>query len=176
MLKKPKPLNHNAIHEAGHVIAALCFRLTVTAVLIKPSLKYAARCEISPTQTVPIAVYGLKIAGSVAVDIQNEKTSRNDDNGFGEITDLESDAASVDCIIRYWKNLSMTDEAIGTLADKWRASVKQGLLEHWCTVEALAKKIAQLTLAAPSLSASEIGKIVRDTEPAFYEQVKEHLQ
>jgi hypothetical protein len=167
---------YNAIHEAGHVIAALCFRLSVCEVVIKSSNKYAARCEFNPTRTPPIAVYGMKIAGSLAVDIQNDRERRNDDNGFGDGTDLESDAATVERLARYWKGLGMSDVEIGEFDTQIRSSVSKGLLDRWGTLEAIAKEIAQLKTRSRSVvSASQIAEIVCATDPDFYEQVKTQL-
>ena len=42
--------DHNALHEGGHVVAALCCGLDVRAVLIKPTGKYTARCELVPSK------------------------------------------------------------------------------------------------------------------------------
>ncbi len=167
-------INHNAVHEAGHVIIALCFRLDVRGVLIKPSRKYAARCELYPTLTAPKAVYGMKIAGSIAVEIQNSNENRSDDNGFGKENNLESDASCIACLVSYWRNLGMAEDRILEFDTKMRESVKQGLLNHWDLVQKLAVEIAILK---PSilLNASRIGAIVSDTEPGFYDQVKANL-
>jgi len=167
---------YNAVHEAGHVIAALCFRLDVCGVLIKSSNKYAARREFDPTRTPPIAVYGMNIAGSLAVDIQNDREGRNDGNGFGDGTDLESDAVTIERLARYWKGLGMSDVEIEEFDTQIRSNVSGGLLDHWDTLEAIAKEIAQLRIPSSSVvSASQITDIVCGIDPDFYEQVKKHL-
>jgi hypothetical protein len=167
-------INHNAVHEAGHVIIALCFRLDVKEVLIKPSRKYTARCELYPTRTAPKAVYGMKIAGSIAVDIQNDNENRSDDNGFRKEDDRESDASCIVCLVSYWRNLGMAEDRILEFDTKMRAAVKRGLLDHWRLVDRLAVEIAKLTTSS-SLDAPRIGKIVSDIDPNFYEQVKTNL-
>jgi hypothetical protein len=174
--EKPAPyINHNAIHEAGHVIAALCFRLDVTAVLIKPTLKYAARCTFNPTRTIPMAVYGMKIAGSIAVEIQNERCGRTDDTGFGLETDPESDAATVSLLGDFWRHLGMTDEKVKNFDREMRLSVRKGLIDHWNTLEAIAREVARLTPSSAPLTASKLSDIIQRSEPAFFEQVKAQL-
>jgi len=167
-------IDHNAVHESGHVIIALCFRIDVKEVLIKSSRKYAVRCELFPTQTAPKAVYGMKIAGSIAVDIQNHNENRSDDNGFGKEDDHESDASCIACLVSYWRNLGMTEDRILEFDTKMRRAVKRGLLDHWGLVEGLAVEIAKLNPSS-SLDALQIGEIVSDIEPGFFEQVKSHL-
>jgi hypothetical protein len=168
-------INHDAIHEAGHVIIALCCDLDVKEVLIKPAGKYTARCELIPTQAIPRAVYAMKLGGSVAVDIQNEKEAKTDDNGFGNVDDSESDAYCIACLDLYWNALGMTDDQILECGTKLRAFVKSALSRCWPLVEALAQEIATLTPSGPPVSAVRIGDILQTVEPAFYEKVKPHL-
>jgi hypothetical protein len=166
---------HNALHEAGHVIIALCCELDVKEVLIKPSRKYAARCEFIPTQAIPRAVYAMKLAGSIAVDIQNEKETTSDDDGFGTVQDEESDAYCIECLELYWSALGMAESDIADCRSKLRHFVKSALLRYWPTVEALAQEIATLTPSCPLVTAARIGAIVQTMEPAFYENIKAHL-
>ena len=168
-------IDHNAIHEAGHVVTALCCELDVKEVLIKPAGKYAARCEFIPTQAIPRAVYAMKLAGSIAVDIQNEKEAKIDDNGFGTVQDEESDAYCIECLELYWSALGMAESDIGDCRSKLRSFVKSALLRYWPIVEALAQKIATLTQSGPPVTATRIGEIIQTVEPAFYEKVKAHL-
>jgi hypothetical protein len=56
-------INHNAIHEAGHVVGALCCELRVSSVFRTSSGKYTARCELNPWRERPHVVYSMKIAG-----------------------------------------------------------------------------------------------------------------
>jgi hypothetical protein len=156
------------------VIIALCFKLDVREVLIKPSLKYAARCELYPTRTSPKAVYGMKIAGSIAVDIQNENEGRSDDNGFGREDDQESDASCITCLTSYWRNCGMPEDRIMEFDTGIRNAVKRSLLDHWTLVERLAAEIAKL-IPSSVFTAPQIAKIVSDVEPDFYAQVRANL-
>jgi hypothetical protein len=168
-------INHNAIHEAGRVIAALCCELDVSAVLIKSTGKYAARCELVPTQAVPRAVYAMKVAGAIAVQIQNEKFGTTDDDGFGKGDDPESDAYCVERLRSYWMSLNMIDAQVSACDSRLRTFVKSALSHHWPIVEALANEIASLKPSGPPLTTARIGQIVNALEPTFYEQVKAHL-
>ena len=123
-------IDHNAIHEAGHVVTALCNEVDVKEVLIKPAGKYAARCEFIPTQAIPRAVFTLKLAGSIAVDIQNEKEAKIDDNGFGTVQDEESDAYCIECLELYWSALGMAESDIGDCRSKLRSFVNR----HSCAI------------------------------------------
>ncbi len=167
--------NHNAIHEAGHVIAALSCELDVEAVLIKPTAKYAARCVFDPTKTAPKAVYVLKIAGMTAVQIHNEKYGRTDDDGFGRPDDPESDAYTVECLRLYWMALGMTEDDVMACENKLRNFVRRMLLHHWPTIEALAIDIAIQKLSEETLTAKQIGKVVKTLDPTFYKRIEAHL-
>jgi hypothetical protein len=168
-------IDHNAIHEAGHVIIALCCELDVKEVLIKPAGKYAARCEFIPTQAIPRAVYAMKLAGSIAVDIQNAKETKTDDDGFGTVQDEESDAYCIACLELYWSALGMTESDVADCRSKLQSFVNSALLRYWPMVEALAQKIATLTPPGPPVTARQIGEIIQTVEPAFHEKVKAHL-
>ncbi len=168
-------INHNAVHEAGHVIAALCCELDVRAVLVKPTNKYTARCELVPTQAIPRAVYAMKLAGAIAVQIQNERDGRADDDGFGKTDDPESDAHCIERLRLYWMSLGMTDDQVKACDTKLRTFVKAALSRFWLIVEALAMKIATLRPSGPPLTAARIGEMVNALDPTFYGQVKAHL-
>jgi hypothetical protein len=168
-------VNHNAVHEAGHVIAALCCSLDVSAVLIKSTGKYTARCELVPTQAIPRAVYAMKVAGAVAVQIQNEMYGRSDDDGFGKPEDAQSDAYCIERLRLYWMSLNMTDADVDACDNKLRTFVRNALSHYWPIVEALANEIAILTLSGPLLMATRIGEIINALDPAFYNQVKANL-
>jgi hypothetical protein len=124
-------INHNAVHEAGHVIAALCCDLDVRAVLVKPTGKYTARCELVPTQAIPRAVYAMKLAGAIAVQIQNERHGVADDDGFGKTGDPESDAYCIERLRLYWISLCMTDDQLKACDTKLRTFVYARLLQFW---------------------------------------------
>lgn len=171
----PACINHNAIHEAGHVIAALCCDLDVREVLIKPSGKYTARCELYPTQAIPRAVYAMKVAGGLAVQIQNEKLGSINDDGFGKLDDTESDAYSIECLRSYWMSLGMTDDQVKDSDTKIRTFVRGALSHYWLLVEAVAVEIAALKPSGPPLPAARIGAIINALEPTFYDRVKAHL-
>jgi len=68
----------------------------------------------------------------------------------------------------------MTEDRILEFDTKMRRAVKRGLLDHWGLVEGLAVEIAKLNPSS-SLDALQIGEIVSDIEPGFFEQVKSHL-
>jgi hypothetical protein len=168
-------VNHNAIHEAGHVITALCCGLDVTAVLIKSTGKYTARCELVPTQAIPREVYAMKVAGAIAVQIQNEKYGRSDDDGFGKADDPESDAYCIERLRVYWMALNMTDAQVDACDIKFRTFVRNALTNYWPIVEVLANEITILKPSGPPLSAARIGEIVNAFDPAFYNRVKGNL-
>jgi hypothetical protein len=168
-------INYNAIHEAGHVIVALCCELDVREVLIKPSGKYTARCEFSPTQEAPSAVYMMKVAGAVAVQIQNEKLGLADDDGFGKPDDAESDAYCTERLRLYWRALCMTDNQVKACDVKLRENVKLKLSSLWPVVEALAVEIATLRPSGRPLTAARIGETISAVAPTFYDSVKAHL-
>jgi hypothetical protein len=168
-------INHNAIHEAGHVIAALSCELDVREVLIKPPGKYTVRCEFSPTQAAPSAVYMMKVAGAIAVQIQNERLGLADDDGFGKPDDAESDAYCTKRLRLYWLSLCMTDSQIKACDAGLRANVKLALSRLWPVVEALAVDIATLTPGGQPLTATQIGKTISAVAPTFYGSVKAHL-
>jgi hypothetical protein len=117
----------------------------------------------------------MKIGGSLAVDLQNSKKNRSDDRGFGTKSEWDSDAASVEYMALYWKNLGMTAVQIQEFASMMHDSIRQTLQDHWATLEALANEIARLASGAPPLSASRIGEIIKSTEPTFYQAIKAQL-
>lgn len=168
-------IDPDAIHEAGHVVAALCGRLNIAGVFINERGKYCSRCVFDPARTAPLPVYAMKIAGSLAVDLQNSKTNRADDRGFGTKNEWDSDAASVEYMTLYWKNLGMTAVQIRQFSDMMDDSIRQTLEDHWATLEALANEIARLASGAPPLSASRIGEIIKSTEPTFYQAIQAQL-
>jgi hypothetical protein len=168
-------INHNAIHEAGHVIAALCCGFDVREVLIKPSGKYTARCEFSPTRAAPSAVYMMKVAGAIAVKLQNETLGLADDDGFGKPDDAESDAYSTERLRLYWLALCMTDSQVKACDITLRENVKLTLSSLWPVVEALAVEIAKLRPGCSPLTAAQIGETISAVAPIFYGSVKAHL-
>jgi hypothetical protein len=88
--------------------------------VVKSTGKYMARCELVPTQAIPRAVYAMKVAGAVAVQIQNEKYGRSDDDGFGKPGDAQSDAYCIERLRLYWMSLNMTDADVDACENKMR--------------------------------------------------------
>jgi hypothetical protein len=117
----------------------------------------------------------MKVAGAIAVQIQNERGGTADDDGFGRTDDPESDAYCIERLRSYWMSLGMTDRQVKACDTKLRAFVKGALSRHWLIVEALAAEIATLKPSGPPLMSARIGEIINALDPTFYGQVKAHL-
>jgi hypothetical protein len=164
---------HDAIHEAGHVVGALFHKLAVQAVLIKSSHKPAARCYFDPMEQKPLAVYSMKMAGMVAVEINNAKHGRSDDNGFGKPDDPESDAYCVECLKVYLMAF-MDENRVRQYYAHLRAKVRDDLCGKWPLVEALAAQFATLG-PEQCLTAARIGEIIKSHDQGFYDENKNLL-
>ena len=117
----------------------------------------------------------MKVAGAIAVQIQNERDGRVDDDGFGKADDAESDAYCIECLHSYWMSLNMTEHQIKACDTKLRTFVKEALSQYWLIVEALAAEIATLKPSGPPVTSARIGEIINALDPTFYGQVKAHL-
>jgi len=168
-------LCHNAIHEAGHVVIALCYRFKVVEVAMKPHGMLATRTTFDPAKTMPYLVYGMKIAGAVAVEIHNEKYGTTDDNGFGVADDPASDAALTAKVTTYLRAIDPTPTHLAKFEAQMRTMVRRKLCEHWTSVEVLAQEIERLTPSGVPLRASRIGEVICLANRAFYERIKDNL-
>jgi hypothetical protein len=150
--------------------------LDVVAVFVKPGGICTTRTSFDPTQTQPFRIYAMKIAGSVAVEIQNETESKSDDIGYSAVGDPESDAAWIARITSYLAGVGMTAEQLQDFDEHMRAMVRRMLAERWLAVEALALEICRCIASGRVLEAAQIGELLGDADPAFYEAVKGHLR
>jgi hypothetical protein len=166
---------YNAVHEAAHVVVALCYRLDVVAVFVKPGGICTTRTSFDPAKTMPCLIYGMKIAGSIAVDIQNQKEGKSDDDGFGAFEDPESDAAWTARITSYLSGIGITPPQLQDFEQQMRTIIRRMLIEKWSAVEALAHEIARSIAGGAALNAVKIGEIFRTTDPTFYEMIKANL-
>lgn len=168
---------YNAIHEAGHVIIALCYGLRVEGVRIKPPHTLATRTNFDPSKTFPCIVMGMKQAGSIAVRIQNENLGRSDDDGFGSLDDPESDASWVAKVTSYLAAMTMPPDAVRGIEGQMEAIVTRRLRENWCSVVAVAREIATMIASGGNrIEAWRIGEVVRSADPVFYENIKANLE
>jgi hypothetical protein len=117
----------------------------------------------------------MKIAGSIAVQIQNARNGTQHDDGFGKADDSESDAYCIECLHLYWMSLNMPRDHVQACDTKLRNFVRDALSNYWPLVEAIAEQIAALKPSGPPLTAVRIGEIVNDLNPTFYSRVKTHL-
>jgi len=168
-------IGHDAIHEAGHVVTALCYRFKVVEVFVKPHGILATRTTFDPAKTMPYLVYGMKIAGAVAVEIHNEKYGTTDDNGFGVGDDPASDAALTAKVTTYLRAIDPTPTHLAKFEAQMRTMVRRKLCEHWTSVEVLAQEIERLTPSGVPLRASRIGEVICLANRAFYERIKDNL-
>jgi hypothetical protein len=166
-------INHNAIHEAGHVVGALCCELRVSSVFRTSSGKYTARCGLNPWRERPHVVYSMKIAGRVAVEISNEKRGRSDDDGFGKPDDPESDAYCVARLRLYLMSLTEEVDVVRYCAER-ETAVNNSLRHYWHLVEALASEIGKLKPSG-QLTAARIGKIIQSHDPNLYNKIEKLL-
>lgn len=166
---------YNAIHEAGHVILALCGRLDVAGFLVKSGGICTARTNFDPTKAWPLVVYGFKTAGSIAVDIQNENYGTSDDNGFGEPDTPLSDAATIEKLRQYLSSVGLSPKALAAHDEKVRKMVRKRLINNWTAVEALAQEIVIGIATDSSVNAAKMGDALRAATPEFYESIKKNL-
>jgi hypothetical protein len=166
---------YNALHEAGHVILALCARLDVAGFLVKTGGICTARTIFDPTKASPLVVYGFKIAGSIAVDIQNQNYGTSDDNGLGEPDNPLSDAATIEKLRQYLSSAGLSPEVLAAHDADVRKMVRQTLINNWNAVEALAQEIVNGIATDGSVDAVKMGKALRVATPEFYERIKGNL-
>ena len=168
-------MNPSAIHEAGHVMVLLCKQIKVLAVVRKDNGQYCVRSTIAPYEVPPSTMIFVKIAGKVAVEIQNEKCGCQHDTGY-DGSDENSDGKCIDKINKYLIEFGVAHGTIGVTHDKFEACVRAFLVEKWLTVQAIANKIEQVTIKNGSdLSAMDIGAVIASTDPEFFAQAKNYL-
>jgi hypothetical protein len=170
---------YNAIHEAGHAVTALCYKCDIEKIFLNDALLLTTQWTFHSGKTPPFIPYAVQLAGSIAVQIQNEKFNRSDDDGFGISDETGSDANWVASICAYLKRMGMTNDWIADTDKRLRQIVHQLLHQHWDVVEAIARETEKIVPSArpilganlPELSATEIGKAIESVDKTFYEQV-----
>ena len=151
---------YNAIHEAGHALIACRCGFDVDGVFVNDRGLATTRVSYDPSKTIPAMVYCQKIAGSIAVEIQNEREQRKDDAGFGSRDNPEHDAWTAAKVIAYLQSIApgFDPEFFETT---WRQWVRERLLEQWGTVESLATEIARAFTSKTALPGARIREIVK---------------
>jgi hypothetical protein len=146
---------YNAVHEAAHVLFAYILGFDIESVFINSEGFATTRVSYDPAKMMPTAVYCQKIAGAIAVEIQNEHEHRSDDNGFGDETNPDHDAYTARKVVEYLKAIAPNFDASEFEASH-RESVKKTLASRWTAVETVAAKIAIAITSAQSLSSEQI--------------------
>jgi hypothetical protein len=149
-------------------------------IFINEASLLTSRWAFHPGKTPPFTPYAVQLAGATAVQIQNERLNRSDDDGFGESDEIGSDASWVSQIRSYLKNMGMSDDRIASSDKMLRQVVRDLLLKHWNIVEAIAQELATIVpskkptpgVKLPELSAPEIGITVQKVDQLFYDKVK----
>jgi hypothetical protein len=176
---------YNEIHEAGHAVLALCYKCDVTRIYINEKLLFTATWAFDPAKTPPCIPYAIQLAGSIAVQIQNEKIGRSDEDGFGGADEPGSDANRVSSVRAYLGRMGMSDTSLDALDADIRRIVRHTPLRHWVVVQAIAREAASIIPLTPSiqpasnmaqLSASRLGKVIQTADMTFYESVKDYLR
>jgi len=172
---------YNAVHEAGHTVLALCNGCHVTKIYIHKSLLLTTNWNFDPRKTAPVVPYAIQLAGSIAVQIQNEKLNTSDDDGFGIADIAGSDANWIKRIGNYLKLMGLSDDELAKLDETLRQIVRETLLTRWAVVEAIASEAASIMPSTPpindlpQLSATQIAQAVEQADPMFYSGVKAYL-
>lgn len=150
----------NAIHEAAHALIAIGLEMQVHGIFVNEKHMATTRISFDPAKTRPAAIYCQKVAGMLAVEIQNERNGRNDDTGFGDDANLDHDAWTVSRIVEYLRHVA-PDYDTTAFESIWSAWTRGKLERSWNAVEAIAHEAAPVFVGGGMLTGERIQEIIK---------------
>jgi hypothetical protein len=118
------------------------------------------RVSFEPRKTLPWMVFSQKVAGAIAVEIQNERQGLNDDIGFGEPTNQLHDAWTAARILQYLADIAPGFDVAWADASM-RAATRENLIARWNVVEAIAREVEPVLVGGGVLTGNRINEIIQ---------------